>query len=119
MAKKLFTPEFDLECTLELTENLRVRDGLARLVILDHRRLLVNLLRQVLLRELKLCACVLDSLILQIPVSIIHNKQTKRMNTSSVRMGRKTNLANSGQHFWRWRNLVFTVKLGNALVVGP
>ena len=59
---RIRTTELDTQCALELAEHLRVRDRLARLVVLDHGRLLVDLLREVLLGHLLLHACGLDGL---------------------------------------------------------
>ena len=47
--RRILTTKFDLECTLKLTEDLRVGNSFPGLVILDNRRLLVHLLSQVLL----------------------------------------------------------------------
>ena len=56
------TTEFNLEDTFHLCENLYVRDGLARLVILKHGGLLVDLLCEILLCELELETCCGDGL---------------------------------------------------------
>lgn len=62
------TTEFHPESAFKLAEDLRVRDGLAGLVVLDDGRLLVYLLREVFLRELLLHACGLDGLDAGVPV---------------------------------------------------
>ena len=56
MENSLRTPQLDTQRTLKLAQNLRVRHRTPRLVVLDHRRLLVNLLRNILLRELQVLA---------------------------------------------------------------
>jgi hypothetical protein len=43
------TPKLDFENPLKLTQDLGIRDSLARLIILQHGRLLIDLLRQLLL----------------------------------------------------------------------
>ena len=51
------TTQFDLECTLELTEDLRARDGLARLIVLNDGRLLIDLLCEVRLLQSQFKTC--------------------------------------------------------------
>lgn len=60
--KHQLTPKLHFKNPLELAQNLRVGDGLAGFVVLQHGRFLVDLLRQVLLRELKLLSCDLNGL---------------------------------------------------------
>ena len=57
------TTELDTEVPLELAEDLRTWDGLAGLIILDDGRLLVDLLCELLLRELLIQTGGLDSLL--------------------------------------------------------
>ena len=53
---EMIPTELHAEHALELAEDLGVRDRAPRLVVLEHGRLLVDLLRDVLLRELLLHA---------------------------------------------------------------
>lgn len=50
----MLTPQFDLQDPLELAQDLRVRNSLPTLVVLDDGRLLIDLLSNILLRELEL-----------------------------------------------------------------
>jgi hypothetical protein len=54
MSRAIHTTQLDSQRPLELAEDLGIRDGATRLVILDHGRLLVDLLRKVFLRKLLL-----------------------------------------------------------------
>ena len=82
------TTKFHAQGALELAEDLGVRNGAARLVVLDDGRLLVDLLCEVLLRELLLLACGLDR------------------------------LSDRGRYLGGRCNLVFAVELRYSLVVG-
>ncbi len=61
-AYKLHTTKFDTERSLELAQDLGIWDGPTRLIVLDHGRLLVDLLGEIFLRKLLLHTCSLDSL---------------------------------------------------------
>jgi hypothetical protein len=56
------TTQFHAQCSFQLAEDLGIRDGFAGLVVLDDRRLLVDLLCEIFLRELLLHTGGLNSL---------------------------------------------------------
>lgn len=83
------TTQLYLEHTLKFSKDLRVRDCLSGLVILDHGRLLIDLLCEILLSEL--------------------------LGETSLR----DNLADSWRNLWGRCDLVFTVEFRNTLVIRP
>lgn len=56
------TTEFDTEYSFQFAQNLRVRNGFARFIVLNDGWFLVNFLRYILLRQFKVSAGSLHSL---------------------------------------------------------
>ena len=81
------TTQLHAENAFHLRQNLRMRNGLAAFILLDDRRLLVDANSQVLLRH-----------------------------TLGL-TGLTNNLTHRGRHPTRRRHIIFTVQLGNTLVI--
>ena len=84
----VLTAQFNAQDALHFAENLRMRNSLATLILLDDRGLFVNAHSQVLLR---------------------HGLGLARLSN---------NLADGRRHPRRRRNIIRAIQLGNALVIG-